>query len=184
MNFDIKGVELDDNHYVIKQALYRNKYRVEDSSGKTVLKTKQKLLKMKEEFPFTNSDEDTVFSIKAKNLMDIAGDYALIDEETGETFATLEKKFTFFKHDWKVKNSEGQEIARIESASFGLEVMRSLVGFLNLIPQKYDISRGEDKIGSLNGRFKLRDVYDLKFDEKVSEPLIAAAVAVDALEHN
>ncbi len=184
MDFDIKGVELEDNHYVIKQSLYRNKYRVEDKSGNTVLKTKQKLFKVKEEFPFTDNNDNTVFRIKAQNLMDIAGDYALIDEETGETFATLEKKFTFFKHDWKVKDSEGQEIARIESQSFGLEVLRSFVGILNLIPQKYDISRGEKKIGSLNGRFKLRDVYDLKFDEKVSEPLIAAAIAVDALEHN
>ena len=56
----IEGIELTDDHYTVVQSLIRNKYRAEDSAGNVVLRGKQKMLKMKEEFPFVDSDGEEI----------------------------------------------------------------------------------------------------------------------------
>lgn len=189
MTGELKRIDFPDTDYTIKQSLIRNKYHVYDSSGELVVKTKQKIFRMKEEFPFKNAEGEVVFRLKAENVFDIAGDYNLIDEETGETVVVLEKKFTFFKHVWKVKRPEnGELIATVESTSALLEALRSFSEILDLIPQSYSITdRNGNQIGSIKGRFRLRDVYDLHIDEIEDLPreaLVASAIAIDALEGN
>mgnify|MGYP006286903519 CR=1 FL=1 len=184
----VLGLELDDDEYTVKQSLFRNKYRVYDSEGDLVLQTKQKLLKMREEFPFSNADGDTVFRVTAKNLLDVAGDYALVDERTDETVLVLTKNFTFFHHKWTLKRPDGEVLATVESRSAMLEALRSLVDVLSFLPHKYDI-RSDDgrQVGEIAGRFSLRDVYDIRIDDPGELPrtaLVAGAVAIDALEGN
>lgn len=184
----ILGLELDDDEYTVKQSLLRNKYRVYDSEGSLVLQTRQKLLKMKEEFPFSDADGDTVFRVKAKNLLDVAGDYALVDERTDETVLVLTKNFTFFHHKWTLKRPDGEVLATVESRSAVLEALRSLVDVLSFLPHKYDIRSSDGRqVGEIAGRFSLRDVYDIRIDDPGALPrtaLVAGAVAIDALEGN
>ncbi|MFB6245593.1 MAG: LURP-one-related/scramblase family protein [Candidatus Nanohaloarchaea archaeon] len=181
-------LDFDDNEYIIKQSLIRNKFSVEDSAGNTVLKSRQKMFKMKEEFPFKDPDGNVVFRAKAEQLMDFAGDYSLVDEESGETFAILGKKFTFFKHVWKIKHPEsGEELARIESSSTLVEVLRTFSDVASLIPHSYTITSDGEKVGEIKGKFSLRDTYVLRLDQDLPvdrETVVAAAIAVDALEHN
>jgi len=184
----LSRIDFSDNRYTVKQRLIRNKYQVTDSQDRPVVRAKQKLFKMKEEFPFTDPEGNVVFRIKAGHVLDIAGDYALIDEETGETIANLNKKFTLLKHVWYVEDPDtGERWATIESRSTALELLRALSDILSFIPHRYDITgpNGED-LGSIDGRFRLKDTYDIEISDDAShrEAIVAVAIAIDALEGN
>jgi len=182
----VPGVDLDAGEYEIQQALIRNKYAVSDSSGKEVLRAAQKLFKVKEEFAFENSEGTPVFRVKAANLLDIAGDYAL-ETPGGEKIAVLKKNFTFFQHSWTVESPAGETLAEVRSDSLLMEVLRNFVGLAALIPHNYTITDAEGtEIGRISGQFSVRDRYTLRVEptDAPAETLVAAAVAIDALEGN
>jgi len=184
----IGGLDLTDDHYVIKQSLIRNKYAIEDGSGQTVLKGKQKLFKMKEDFPFTTPDGETRFRLKAQNLLDVAGSYALVDERTDETFAIIEKEFTFFKHTYDIHSPTGEHWARIESESTFVMALKSISDLFGLLPHTYTITGPSGRsMGTIKERFSIRDIYDVTIGdtgEAPREAIVAAACAIDALEGN
>jgi uncharacterized protein YxjI len=185
----IPGVDLTGDTYVVKQNLVRNKYRVFDGDDRLVLRAKQKLFKMKEEFPFVNADGEDVFTVKAGGILDIAGDYTLTPAGSDEPLAILDKNFTIFKHVWKVRDPHDERVlATIESGSVLLEAARNLVGILSIIPHSYTITGPDgEELGSLEGRLSLKDTYDLHIGDVGDAPkeaIVASAVAIDALEGN
>lgn len=184
----IPGVELEDEKYNVKQSLVRNKYAVMDESGTVVLRAKQKLFKVKEEFPFTDDAGNTLFTVKAQNLLDIKGDYAITTPDN-EPIATLRKDFTLFVHKWQVLDTEGNQVAVIRSRNKILQVLRSVSGVIGLLfPNKYVIETPDgNEMGSIDGKFSIRDRYAISLPNAETAPreaLIAAAIAVDALESN
>ena len=185
---DIGGIILDSNEYTVKQNYVRNKYRVFDSARNLVLRAKQKRFKMKEEFPFVDPNGNTVFSVKAKKILDIAGDYALVDERTGEPVVVLTKDLTLFHHHWTIKRPDGTEVAEIESRSAILEALRSFSWIFAILPHKYEITTPDgEPIGKITGQFSLRDEYKIQIEDTnaVSKTaLVAATIAIDALEGN
>jgi uncharacterized protein YxjI len=183
----LKNIDFSDDNYTVKQNLVRNKYTVRNSKGEKILGAKQKMFKMKEEFPFTDPDGNVVFRIKAKRRLDIAGDYGIIDEATGETIAVLTKEFSILTHNWKIKDPETDGlIASIESRGKVMGLLRSLVDLAQFIPHKYTIySADRDEIGKIQGKWSLKDKYEVELGELGNIPreaVIAAAVTVDALE--
>ena len=185
----LEKIDFAGDSYKVKQSLIRNKYEVMDENGNKILGAKQKLFKMKEEFPFTNPNGEVVFRIKADKRMDIAGDYRLIDEKSGDTVAILSKKFSLFKHVWKLKDpTSGEEYSSIESRGRIVGFLRFLSDIFSLFPHKYTIYNGKEKeIGEIKGKFSLKDTYNVQLydlGEVPREPLIAAAVTIDALEGN
>jgi uncharacterized protein YxjI len=184
----LSGVDLTGDRYTVEQAYVRNKYEVFDPSGELVLRAKQKLFKMKEEFPFVDADDQPVFTVKASGIIDIAGDYSVVDESTGETVAVLDKNFTLLKHVWQVRHPDGGELARIESQSAALEFLRGLSVLTAIIPHRYDITGPDGReLGSIEGQLSVRDRYDIAIEETGDasrEALVAAAIAIDALEGN
>lgn len=185
----LAGIDLDAPTYTVQQKLFRNKYRVYDPDGDLVLRAKQKLLKMKEEFPFSDADGNVVFRVKAEGILDVAGDYAITDEETGDPVAVLDKKWTMFKHVWKIR-SPGDErlLATIESGSAIVEFLRGISAIFNLIPHTYTVegTNGES-LGEIQGELSLRDTYEISIDDSGDVPreaLVAACIAIDALEGN
>ena len=184
----IADIDLTDDSYTITQSLIRSKYRVDDSSGTTVLKGKKKRFKIKEEFPFTSPSGDVVFRVKAQNVFDVAGDYTLVDEASGEAFAVIEKEFTLFKHVYRIRDPDGGLWATIESESAVVMALKSYIGLLSLLPHTYSITGADgDRLGSIHERFSLRDIYDVEVGDTGDVPreaIIAAAIAIDALEEN
>ncbi len=184
----IPGVDLTDDTYVIKQHLIRNKYRVFDNSDELVLRAKQKLFRMKEEFPFVNAEGEDVFTVKASSIVDIAGDYSLFPAGSDEPLVVLQKNLTMLKHVWKVRDPEDDRIlARIESGSRMIEFLRGL-GPLGFIPHSYTIEDAAgNSLGSLEGRLAIKDTYDLEITDVGDAPkeaIVASVVAIDALEGN
>jgi uncharacterized protein YxjI len=183
----ISGIDFSDNEYLLKQKAVRNAYKLYDSEGNEVLKTKQKLMKMKEEFPFKTPQGKEVFTVKAQNVMDIAGDYALEDAQTGEQFAVLKKNFSILIHTWDIEDGDGNHIAHVESRGKAVGLMRSLTDLAEFFPHKYTIEDSEgNQIGTIQEHWSLRDRYDIELEEGLEnrEAILASVATIDALEGN
>ncbi|WP_280588248.1 hypothetical protein [Halorubrum sp. Boch-26] len=186
--YDISTVDLSDDRYEVKQSLVRNKYAVRDSAGNVVLRGKQKLFKLKEEFPFVTGDGEDAFSVKAGGIMDVAGNYAIIDAGTGEEVVVLDEDYSIFVENWTIRDPDtGETLATIKSKNKLLSALRHLVGAANLIPNKYEIFDADGgHVGDIEGQFSMRDSYTVTIDDASDVPkeaVIAAACVLDALEN-
>lgn len=184
----IPGVDLTASHYTIKQSLIRNRYEVRDPNGDVVLQAKQKLLKLKEEIPFRTPAGRTVFTVRAEQVLDVAGDYA-VETPRGDTVAVLEKKFILLKHRWRIRHPDtGEVLALLESGNSAIELARNLHPVLSILPHRYTITSPDgEPLGTLQGKLSIRDTYLLKImntGRTTREVLVAASVAVDVLEGN
>jgi uncharacterized protein YxjI len=187
--YDIRGLELTDDRYTVEQGFIRNKYRALDADGNTVLRGKQKLLKMKEEFPFVDGEGNEVFTVKAGGIIDVAGNYVLTDARTGEDLVILDNDFSWLQDTWTIRDATTEEkLAAIDSRGAMVTLARNVIPFGELIPHKYEITdRDGAHVGSISGRFSLRDRYDIVIDDASSvpkEPIVAAAMVIDAIQGN
>jgi uncharacterized protein YxjI len=195
----IPGIDLTENYYKIRQRLIRNKYKVYDFDDNIVLRAKQKLFRLKENFKFKDEDGEMVFEVQAKQIMDIAGDYTLVDPETEEPITVLEKNWTLLTHKWKIKDASNDErlLAHFHTENkgrafvrfIGSEIPMPFIGLvLSWIPHKYLIEspEGED-LGHMTGKLSVRDIYELELENMnpdLKEAVVASAIAIDAIEGN
>ncbi|MFO7925542.1 MAG: LURP-one-related/scramblase family protein [Halobacteriota archaeon] len=186
--YDISTVGLDDDYYEVKQSAIRNKYVVRDSAGNVVLRGKQKLFKLKEEFPFVTGDDEDAFSVKAGGIIDVAGNYTITDAGTGEDVVVLDEDFSLFVETWTIRDPDtGEALATIQSKNKLLSALRHLVSVANLVPNKYEIFDADGgHVGNIDGAFSLRDTYTVTVDDANDVPkeaVLAAACILDALEN-
>ncbi len=186
----LSTIDFDDDRYTVEQSLIRNKYAAYDSAGDLVLRGKQKLLKMKEEFPFVDADGEEVFTVKAGGVIDVAGNYAITDAATGDRVAILDNDFSLLQDTWTVRDGETEAvIARIDSRGAAVTLARNLIPIVGpLIPHKYEITDQQGgHVGTISGQFSLKDRYDITIDDASSVPkdaIIAAAMVIDAIQGN
>lgn len=187
--YNITGIELTDNHYTVEQSLFRNRYTVRDAAGTTVLKSKQKMLKMKEEFPFVDDNGNTVFTVKASGIIDVAGDYLLTDAQTGKDLVILDNDYSLLQDTWTIRDSEtGATLAEINSRGALATLARSKLPLGGLIQHKYEITGADGAhVGTIHGKLSLRDRYEVTIDDAhpvPREPIVAAAIVIDAIQGN
>jgi uncharacterized protein YxjI len=187
--YDISGLELVDDQYTVEQSLVRNKYKALDAAGNVVLRGKQKMFKMKEEFPFTDGDGNDVFSVKATGVIDLAGNYMLTDSQTGRDLVVLDNDFSLFQDTWTIRDSDdGSKLAEINSRGALVTLARNNLPFGELIPHKYEITDAEGRhVGAIDGQFSLKDRYEITIDDASTvpkEPIVAAAMVIDAIQGN
>lgn len=187
--YDIAGLDFTDTEYTVEQSFVRNKYKALDSSGEPVLKGKQELFKSREEFPFVDADENEVFTVKASGIIDIAGDYSLIDSETGDEVVILDNDFSIFQDTWRIRDPDDRsEIAQINSRGALFTLARYKLPFGGWIPHKYEITdANENHVGSIEGQFSARDRYEILIDDASGVPketVLAAAMVIDAIQGN
>jgi uncharacterized protein YxjI len=188
-NYTISNLDLTDDQYTVEQNLVRNKYEAVDSSGNTVLKGKQKMLKMKEQFPFTDADGNDVFEVKAGGIVDVAGNYMLRDAQTGEDLVVLDNDYSILQDTWKIRDPDTEAIlAEINSRGGLVTLARNALPFGELIPHKYEITDQEgNHVGSIHGEFSMKDRYEITIDDSTGVPkeaTIAAAMVIDAIQEN
>ncbi|WP_137283887.1 LURP-one-related/scramblase family protein [Halorussus salinisoli] len=185
----IAALDLTDDEYRVVQSLIRNKYEAFDGDGNVVLRGKQKMFKLKEEFPFVDADGNPVFTVEASGVLDFAGDYALVDDRTGETVVVLDRNFTLLADRWTLRDPDtGNPIAEIASKSKVVSLLRHVHAVFSLIPHEYEITDADGRhVGTIDGRFSLKDTYDVTIDDATGVPkeaVVAAAMVVDAIEEN
>ena len=187
--YDIAGIELTDDRYTVEQSFVRNKYKALDAAGNTVLTGKQKLFKLKEEFPFADADGNDVFTVKASGIIDVAGDYLLTDSQSGEDLVILDNDFSVLRDTWTIRDPDTKsKLAQIQSRGALVTLARHFLPFGEWIPHKYEITDADGgHVGSINGQFSLRDRYDITIDDASDvpkEPVVAAAMVIDAIQGN
>ncbi|MFB6095285.1 MAG: LURP-one-related/scramblase family protein [Halodesulfurarchaeum sp.] len=190
--YDISTLALEDDRYHVVQSVFRNAYRATDDDGDIVIRGKQKLFRMREEFPFVRADGEPAFTVKAGGILDVAGSYALIDEGTGEPVVSLERKWTLFVDRWKIRDPRDESLlAEIASKSTLVALLRHapvVGGLFQLLPHRYEITDVDgDHVGSIDGEFSLRDRYTVTIDDATDVPreaVIASAMVIDAIEGN
>jgi uncharacterized protein YxjI len=187
--YDIEGIDLSDDRYTIEQSLIRKKYTASNAAGDTVLKGKQKLFKLKEEFPFVDADGNDVFTVTAGGVIDVAGDYLLSDARTGEDLVVLDNDFSMLQDTWTIRDAETDtELASITSRGALVTLARSILPFGELIPHKYEITDADGRhVGAIDGQLSFRDRYEIRVDDASTvpkEPIVAAAMVIDAIQEN
>ena len=187
--FDIRGIDFSGDRYTVVQSLIRNKYEAFDDAGNVVLKGKQKLMKLKEEFPFTDGNGNDVFTVKAGGIIDVAGNYMLTDASTGQNVVVLDNDVSILQDTWRIRDPESEAVlARIDSRGALVTLARKFVPFGGWIPHKYEITDADGgHVGNIDGRFSLKDTYDIVIDDASDvpkEPIIAAAMVIDAIQGN
>jgi len=186
----IDGIDLREDEYTVVQSLVRNKYRAEDPDGNVVVRGKQKMLKMKEEFPFVDADGNEVFTVKADGISDVAGNYTLKDAQTGEAVVLLDNDFSMFQDTWKLRNAETEaKVAEINSRGAAVTFARQALPFGNvLFPHRYEITGPNgDHVGDISGQVSLKDTYQISIDDAGDVPkeaIVAAAMVIDAIQEN
>ena len=188
-SIDIAAVDLTDDSYTVEQSLIRNKYKALDAAGNVVLRGKQKMFKMKEEFPFTDDDGNDVFTVKAGGVIDVAGNYVLSDAETGEDLVVLDNDFSIFQDTWTIRDADTEStIARIDSRGALVTLARAYIPLGALIPHKYEITDEEGgHVGTVDGQLSIRDRYEITIDDASNVPkeaVVAAAMVIDAIQNN
>lgn len=186
---DIAGIDLSDDRYTVEQSLIRNKYVATDADGDVVLRGKQKMFKLKEEFPFVDADGDDVFTVKAAGIVDVAGNYLLSDAQTGEELVVLDNDFSMLQDTWTIRAADsGSVLARIDSRGALVTLARHYLPFGELIPHKYEITdAGGGHVGTVDGQFSFRDRYEITIDDASNVPkeaVVAAAMVIDAIQGN
>lgn len=187
--YEISGLELVDDQYTVEQNLVRNKYKALDAAGNVVLRGKQKLFKMKEEFPFVDGDGNDVFSVKATGVIDLAGNYMLTDSQTGQDLVVLDNDFSLLQDTWTIRDSDdGSKLAEINSRGALVTLARNNLPFGELIPHTYEITDAEGThVGAIDGQFSFKDRYEITIDDSSTvpkEPIVAAAMVIDAIQGN
>jgi uncharacterized protein YxjI len=189
--YDIGGIDISDDHYTVEQNLVRNKYEALDEQGNTVLKGKQKTFKLKEEFPFVNEDDEEVFTVKAQQIRDYEGQYVLTDARSGEDIVALDHEYSLIEQitgaTWTIRDAETDaELAEITSRKFVGLFRTGLLG--NLIPHHYEITDADGgHVGTISGELSMKDRYEIEIEDASSvprEPVVAAAMVIDAIEGN
>jgi uncharacterized protein YxjI len=187
------------DRYLVDQLIrpIANLYRItplaagETPAGPPIAYVRQKKLKIKEEIRFFADDGETqeLFHIKARTWLDTGGSkYDVVDAQEGQ-IGLLEHLFkqSLFRSTWRISNAGDEEVARAQERSLPLAVLRRVIDFvpdyggLIPIPYNFDILRGDQPIGKMDRKFKLRDQYvlDLSGDsEKTLDRRLAIALAI------
>jgi len=160
------------NDFIIRKKTMTigNKYYIEDTEGNILGFCKQKILKLKEDIRIfsDSSEKNELFRIKQKQILDVEGNFAVIDSYTGEEIGYIKRSWlkSFFKHTWEIYDNNKNEIGKITEKSAWLNFARHLPYVGPLVPFKMVMSLNDKQIGTINQKVKIiGDIWEMHCDE-------------------
>ena len=165
------------------------------SPGEPLAFVRQRKLAVKEDIRFfaDESEEDELFRIKARRMMEIGGRYDVLTPD-GASIGVLEKRFrqSLLRSTWGILDGGEQEIATAQERSMAIALLRraiDAVPYGDLIPIVFHFTITIDgrEVGGLRRPIGLRDRYVLTLEgdteRRVDRRLaVALGVALDALQ--
>ena len=165
------------------------------SAGEPLAFVRQKKLALKEDIRFfaDDSEQEELFRIKARQLLELRGRYD-VTTPAGERLGVLEKVFgrSLLRSTWRVLDTEESEVAVVQEKSMPVALLRRLIDLVpygELVPIvfQFTILMDDREVGELRRPIGLRDRYILRLggdperriDRRVA---VALAVALDALQ--
>lgn len=179
--------------YLLKRQVFAlaGKFRFYDPSGRLVLFSEQKMFRLREDIRVYADEgkQQEVLMIKARQIIDFAAAYDVVDSATGEKVGVLRRKgwSSILRDEWEVLNAQDQPIGSLFEDSMGLALLRRLL-LGSLLPQNYDLTLGQSRVADLKQRFNLfRYELDLDMSMDAARQLdprlgIAAAILLAAIE--
>ena len=175
---------LDRDKFLVKRDFWAigGAFRIMTPEGKLLLYSRQKLFRLKEDIRVYADLERTkeVLHIQARQIIDFAAAYDVIDSLTQEKIGVLRRRgfSSIFRDKWEILTSDESYLAKIEEDSLFKATIRRWV--LNLIPQTYYIvdKRGEKlaKIKQFFNPFIHKFFVDFSLDkEKVLDKRLGLA---------
>ena len=194
---------LEHDRFVVKQLIRPtvNLYEVHtrtpgtDALGDLVAFVRQKRIALREDLrAFTDdSEQEELFRIKARSVVDIGGRYNVTAPD-GAALGALVKLFrqSLLRSTWRVVDASDGELFLASERSLGVAIGRrvaDLVPYGDLLPIPYHFvfRSGEREIGGLTRKIALRDQYELDLSGDPERTIdrrlaIALAIALDALQ--
>ena len=145
------------NQYLLKRQVFAlaGKFRVFDTAGRLLLFSEQKMFKLKEDIRVYADEAKTqeVLAIKARQIMDFSAAYDVFDSAAGQKVGTLRRKglASILRDEWEVLDVNGNVLGKLFEDSMGLALLRRFLS--NLIPQNYDMTFGETRVGDYKQNF-------------------------------
>ncbi len=179
--------------YLLQRQVFAltGKFRFYDPGGRLVLFSEQKMFRLREDIRVYTDEgkQQEVLMIKARQIIDFAAAYDVVDSATGEKVGVLRRKgwSSILRDEWEVLNAEDQPIGVLFEDSMGLALLRRLL-LGSLLPQNYDLTLGQTRVADLKQRFNLfRYELDLDMSMDAAQQLdprlgIAAAILLAAIE--
>lgn len=193
------------DRYLVDQLVrpIANLYRVtplavgDTPAGGPVVFVRQKKLSIKEDIRFYADEAETqeIFRLAARSVLDMGGsryDIVAGDERIG--FLWHKFKESLLRTTWHVGGPNEEEVAIARERSLVGAVLRRVIDFVPdvggwiPIPYNFEFLAGDQVIGAMDRKFKLRDQYvldlsgdtDRTIDRRVA---VALAIALDALQN-
>jgi uncharacterized protein YxjI len=139
----------------------------------------QKRFSLKEKVTFFADDAKTqvVFTIGARNIMEIAATYDICAAD-GSSLATLKKNFgsSLLRSTYDVQTADGRQLVCQERQLWRAILRR--VSDLIPLPLQFDILQNGQVLATVDRVMKLRDVYRVNVQDDAFDWRVAAAIAV------
>jgi hypothetical protein len=180
------AMQLEQDIYVLRRKflkLFGNEFRVLDANGGEVLFSRQKAFKLREDIRvWTGDDMQTeVLWIQARQIVDFAAAYDVIDSATGQKIGALKRRGlkSIVRDEWILMDANDTEIGKFQEDSVAMAIIRR---FINFIPQKFHMDVGLAHVANLKQNwnpFLLKMTIDFSPDrQKVLDRRLGLAVAI------
>jgi uncharacterized protein YxjI len=139
----------------------------------------QKRFSLKEKITFFADDAKTqvVFTLGARNILEIAATYD-VQAADGSVLATLKKNFgsSLLRSTYDLVTADGRQLV-CQERKLWRALLRRLTDALPL-PLQFDVLQNGQVLATVDRVFKIRDVYRMSVEDESFDWRVAAAVAV------
>jgi len=184
---------LQQSNYTLKRQVLAltGKFRLYDSQGGLVLYSQQKMFKLKEDIRIFSDENMTreMLSIRARQMIDFAAAYDVIDSTNGQKVGALRRKGfrSMVRDEWEILDINDQSIGILQEDSPGKALLRRLI-LGSLLPQSYNLIINGQIVAEFRQKFQLVGyTLDLDFSMDSAQLIdrrlsIAAAILLGTIE--
>jgi len=169
--------------------IFGGAFHVRDEQGNTVMFSKQKAFKLREDMTVWADENQSreLLKIKTPQMLDLGATYFVTDSTTGEQVGGLARKWgkSMLRDTWHILGPDQQQIGVLQEKSMAGALLSR---FINIIPQKYVIDTMEGgRVVSIKQHF---NPFVLKYTMTIDDPmppidrrlLIAQGILLCAIE--
>lgn len=144
--------------YLLKRQVFAltGKLRFYDPSGNMVMFVEQKMFRLREDIRVYADEAKTqeILLIQARNILDWAAAYDVVDSQSGEKVGVLRRKGwkSMLRDEWQILDANDQPLGVLLEDSVGQAILRRLL-LGSLLPQNYDIVIGNQRVADLRQKF-------------------------------
>ena len=191
--YEPESMSLSGTEFTVEQTgtdgRMRPEYEARDVTGDTVFAARYEMYQTPDTIAFTGPDGGEVCTVTASGNWDIAGDYVLTDDHTGEDLVVFDNDFSVLQDTWRLRDADdGSLLAAVDSRGGLVTAARKLLPLGQWIGHEYEITDpAGDAVGSVESDFAILDEYDVTITDSSSvpaAPVVIGAVVVDAIQAN